>query len=170
MDANAILTATEEVLRGVLGSVRTVAPGSIERDAYAGISDEQLRMAVLVRARFELETVSIARSKAVGPVTASVAIHDLILRVRLAFSTETELNADERRETRADCIDKIEECRRALTWPGNLATTLLGAPTNLVGHALQERGDSRIIREDWDARIFVAESMYLAQINDTLPV
>lgn len=170
MDGSAILTAAEEVLRGTLGSVRTVAPTTIQRDAYAGMSDEQLRMAVLVMTRFEVEAVSLLRSKAVGPVTASIAIHELILRVRYAFSTETELDADERRATRAACLNKIEECRRALTWPGNLAETLALVPTNLIGHALTERGEARIIREDWDTRIFVAEALFIGLINDSLPV
>lgn len=170
MHAEGILTAAEEVLRGAIGEVRCLEPNTIDRGAYAGVSDEQLRGAVVVQTRFEVEALSLARSKAIGPVNADRAIHELELRVRWAFSTESELIGDERRRVRADCLDLIERCRRALTWPGNLAATSAGAPTDLVGHALEARGAARVTREDWRARIFVAEATFLGLVNDTLPV
>lgn len=170
MDANAALAATEELLLGRLGSVRTVKPSTLARDAYASQTDEQRRMAVLVKARFEVEPVRLERTTAIGPVTASLAVHELEVRVRWAFSTESEVDADSRRELRAEILEKLEECRRALTWPGNLRETLAGVPTGLVGQALDSRGGARIVREDWPARIVVAEAQFVGRILDTLPV
>ena len=170
MDAEAILTAAEEVLRGTLGGVRTVTAGALLRDAYVGQTDEQLRMAVLVNARFEVEATSLQRTKAVGPVNASKAIHEIELRVRLAFSTESELGANDRRTVRADCLEMVETCRRALTWPGNLSATSASTATNLVGGALESKGPARVTREDWAARIFVTEALFSGLVNDTLPV
>jgi hypothetical protein len=103
-------------------------------------------------------------------VNASRAIHEIELRVRWAFSTSTELSADARRTVRADCLEMVETCRRALTWPGNLSATSAAAATNLVGGALEMKGPARVTREDWEKRIFTAEALFSGLVNDTLPV
>lgn len=165
MTKAAVLEAAEEVLAGTIGSVRTVGADELERGAYAGMSDEKLRMAVLVKTRAEVELVEDETTGIVANETADLSIDQLTLRVRLAFSTESELDADARRTVRATCLSTADTCRDALAWPGNLAATSGGTSTGLAGQALNRRGPVKVTREDWNARIFVAEFLMTGLVH-----
>lgn len=168
MDAHAVLTAVHEVLAGKTGQVRTVTTQA-EPGVYEGVTDEQLGIDVLVRPRFEVTIARLERSRMLGPVTADRAIHELELVVRVAFATELEIDACKRVAVRAACIGFFEDCRRALTWPGNLGRTLAGHATGLIGEALEQRGPMRVTREAWARRLLVAEGTFLGLLLDDLP-
>ncbi|UJR81488.1 hypothetical protein [Sandaracinus amylolyticus] len=157
MTKRAMLKAAEEVLAGTIGGVRTVDAGSLERGAYAGVTDEQLRMSVLVKASYEVEVVEDDTTGIVANESANLSIDKLTVRVRLAFSTESELNADERLAVRATAFETADTCRDALAFAGNLHATSEGVLTRLAGDALNRRGPVRTAREDWAARIYVVE-------------
>lgn len=165
MTKRATLEAVEEVLAGTLGSVRVVDEEALRRGAYSGQTDAQLRMAVVVKARFEVEVVEDEQTGIVVPETADLTIDQLTLRVRLAFSTESELDDDARRDVRATCLEMADACRDALAWAGNLRATRAGDETGLAGHALNRRGPVRPTREDWNTRLFVAEFLMTGLIH-----
>lgn len=152
-----VLAAIEQCCLGTIGSVRTVQAGTIERGAYGVMADFTLAQRVRVKARFEVELVSAKRTGVVAPVTANVAYLEIEVRLRLAFTTEKEVDDDERRYVRDDAIGVWEMLRMALTWPGNLATVDATA-TGIVSGCLASCGPMRVTEENWPKRFFRFEA------------
>jgi hypothetical protein len=165
MTKRAVLQAAEEVLAGAIGGVRTVEPETVERGAYAGITDAQLRGSVNVSARCEVETVEDETTGIVANELADLSIDKLTLRVRLAFSTKSEISDDDRRDVRAAAFETADTCRDALAFAGNLRATREGTLTRLAGEALNRRGPVRVVREDWATRIFVVEFLMTGLVH-----
>lgn len=157
MDADAILTAVEEVLLGTLGSVRTVPAGTFARRAYEGL-DVTLAARALEVPRFELEVTRSMRTGAIGPKTGPIGVDRVVVNVRFVFSTAHELGDAARTATRAEALEKVRTARLALEWPGNLAATAAAAPTGLISSCLvAEKDGAKTLREDWKKRLYVVE-------------
>lgn len=165
MDADAILTAIDAVLLGTSGSVRTVPAGTFSRRAYDGL-DITLAARALEKPRFEVELVSIERTGAVGPRTASIVVEAIELLVRFVWATEHELDDNARRATRAEALEKVQLARQALEWPGNLPS----ASTGLISSCLTTRGVAKVIRESWRQRLYVVELGFRGLVSDTQAV
>lgn len=161
------IEAAEEVLRGLLGAGRVVPAGIIDRGAYAGSSDEKLGADVLVKVRAEVVVVESARSPAIGPETATQFVQEVTFAIRFAFSTPMEIEADLRRAARAAALLVSEDAIDALAYAGNLSTTVAGNATSLVGGAFIRKGPTRVVREDWAARLFVVETLMTGLFNRT---
>lgn len=170
LSAAALLTAAEEVCLGTIGSVRTVAAGTVALDGYEGQTDEKLAAAVRVKPRVELEVVELARTGAVAPLTANIAIERATLRLVLVLTTEFELRDDQRASVRAAWLELMESLRDALCWPGNLAQTAAASTTRLVGQQLVPSGAARVLREDWRRRIYKGEQRLVGLIRATKAV
>lgn len=170
MDADAILTAVEEVLLGTLGTVRTVAAGTFERRAYEGLDITAAARALEVP-RFEVEVTGQQATGVIGPRTSNVGVERVHVLVRFLFPTEHELVDDERRATRADALEKVRDARLALEWPPNLVQTVAGAPTGLVsGCLVAVPAGAKVIREDWKKRLYEVELAFEQLVRTTQPV
>jgi hypothetical protein len=170
LSAAALLTAAEEVCLGTIGSVRTVAAGTVALDGYEGQTDEKLAAAVRVKPRIEIEVIEFGRTGAVAPMTANVAIERVTLRLVLVLTTEFELRDDQRASVRAAWLELMEALRDALCWPGNLAQTLAATTTRLVGRQLMPAGAARVLREDWRRRVYKGEQRLTGLIQATKAV
>lgn len=161
MNAAAILGAIRGVLRGELGSVRTVPADTYVDGIAASIdADGARRLRSLSRRGFDVEVPPPVRTGALGPPTASRSILALTARVTLvlpiAIVAET-ASADHRHTVRAEAMEAARVIADALEWPGNLARDGEGTPTGLVSQRLQEAASPRIAREDWAAGLLVVE-------------
>lgn len=159
-----VMDAIERCCLGTIGSIRTVTAGTVERDAYGAIADFTLAQRVRVKARFEVELVSATRTGHIAPATANRAILEVVVRIVLALTTETEVAADDRRDVRRDALGLWETIRQALTWPGNLSTVDATA-TLIVSGCLRKCGPARVTREDWPKRIFRLEAEGVALVE-----
>ena len=166
----AVLTAIEEVCLGTIGTVRTIPAASILRGVYAGIADLTLAENVRAKGRFEAELLGHERTGAVAPEAGNVHVYGVDVRVQLAMTMESEVEADQRRATRAAALDFAEAVRRALRWPGNLTSTAAAVATGAVSGCFVKLGPSRVTREDWKARIFRMEMVGRFLVKDTAPV
>lgn len=164
MTVEYVMPAVEACCLGTIGSVRTVPAATIQRDAYGAMADFTLAQRVRVKTRFEVELVSMTRTGYVGPVSGDRAIVEVALRVVLAFTTETEVDADARRDVRSDAMRVGELVRLALTWPGNL-TTVDAVATGIVSGCLRKCGPFRVTREDWPNRTFRLEAEGIALVE-----
>lgn len=166
MNTAAILRATEEVLLGSIGTVRTVDADELALDAYSGQTDEARAAAARVRARVEVEPLTVKRTGAVAPETASRAILEIELAIRFAFTTEHELEDSERRAAHAAALDTVETARKALAWPGNLVETSAADATSLVGGCLYFRSLTRA-RADFRTRLIEYELRMFGLVNES---
>ena len=158
--ADLVVKAVEDCCRGVLGSVRT-SPSSV-RGAYAGIDD--LTLAENARTNFgtskptiEVEVLGTRATVAVGPTTGDRVVKEYSLNLVVVLPTSSEIEADQRRNTRALGVDLFHQYRAALTFPGNLAT-VDGSPTGIVSGCASSCGPMRVTREDFKKRIYRLEA------------
>lgn len=166
----AVLQAAEEIIAGTLGSVRTMPPIVAVGAAYDGATDEKMAADVVVQPLADVALLDYETTGTVAPETCDVAVDRITLRVRLAFTTATELDASLRRAVRALCWGGLEAIQDALAWPGNLTVTTDAVATGLVGGALVRKGPARVVREDWAKRIFVAEFQMTGHVQRTRAV
>lgn len=166
MNVNAILTAIEECARGDVGVTRTGVE-TLELGAYAH-RDETVAARARTAPRVEVEIADIKRSMAVGPELASVLIMEVGLLVRLEYTTEHELQADQRLAVRAQAAEDVETVRRALSYPGNLSSTYSGTSTGIVSGCLSSWEAARVVREDWAKRIYRVEMRCRVLVRDAV--
>lgn len=170
MTVQKVVEAVMDCAKGLIGSVRVVGAGDLLAGAYAEASDFQLAQRVRINPRVEVEVVGSERTGGVGPVTSDRAILAVDLRIALAMTTETEVSEAARTGVRNDALAMWEEVRRALTWPGNLATTSAGSATGIVSGCLTKCGPMRVTREDWPKRIYRMEAPARALVLDNQAV
>lgn len=164
----AILTAVEEACLGLVGSVETVTPGDLERGAYQSQTAEARAAAARVKPRVEAEWRGHEDSR-LTPRLGSHASFAITIGVRIVVPTDFELDADKRRNQRASLALAAEECRAALTRPGNLVETSAGAGTNLVSGCFAS-ASVKTTSEDFKARLLVAEIELKGYACTTRPV
>lgn len=167
----AVLQAAEEIITATLGTVRMVPVSLVVIGAaYDGATDEKIAGDVVVQPLADVALLDYETTGAVGPETSNLAVDRVTLRVRVAFTTASELEAELRRAVRALCWLVVESIQDALAWPGNLIQTSDANATNLVGGALIRKGPARVLREEWAKRIFVTEFQMTGLVQRTRAV
>lgn len=174
MDADAIYGAIRGVITGALGSVRTVPAGTFVEGLPSSIQADGARwLRAKAKRSFDVEIPPAARSRDLGPSTASRALLDLEVLVTLTYALsvvpETE-SKDYRFAARAQAIEDALAISQALTWPGNLVTDESANATGLVGQALLSELGTRVKREDWTAGLYELELRFAGKVLETQAV
>src|SRR5690606_6135867 len=157
VNAEAITTAIRQLIRGELGSVRTVPAGEwiegqpAQRGMHGGLDgDSTRRLRAEGKRLFDVEVAPARRTIAVGSSAASHSLLAITARVVLwlpiTLVAET-VSADHRYAARADALEQAQVIREAIEWPGNLLATADGALTGIVSGRLGEAQTPRIVRE-----------------------
>lgn len=170
MNTTAILTAIEEVCTGALGSVRTVAPGTLTQGGVRGLSDEAAFADALVKTRFDVELPTPNRSDIIAPQNANLEVLEIYPTILLTHTTEVEIVVSAQRTVKARAADDATAVRRALSWPGNLAQTSGAVATGIVSAALVLLAEPEVIRADWAARIYQTQLRFKGWVQDSVPV
>jgi hypothetical protein len=155
LNALAILTAVEQCCLGTIGTVEVVPASTFLRGAYGGVSDEKLAHDARVKSLVEVEWKT-TKDAPGWPRSSPHQKLELELLIRIAFTTDLEIDADRRRATRAACVQAAEAARNAVTRPANLVQTLAAVPTELTDGCLTD-AVLKVVREDFPARIYVVE-------------
>lgn len=157
MDADAVVQAVREVATGAKGYGRVVPVDRIEEGVFEGLPDSSAALRSLVRTAVDVRMPRTVRTGAVGPQTANREVLAVELDLRLTHAVMHEVDEDGRHEVRAAAAEDAVLIRRALGVPGQLTTTLAGAPTGIVSGLLLEREPGwEIVREDWTVRILAS--------------
>lgn len=164
MDADAILDAIRNVVKGAAGSVRTVPAGTFGEDVHEDIPDGARWLRAKVKKQFDVSLRPPRRTSAVGPVNGSRALLELWIDVRLTYAADAveDLIEERRYAVRALAADDALAVTQALTWPGNVA--------GLVSSKLRQREAPVVAREDWSAGIYEVELRFDAWVNETQAV
>lgn len=152
------LQAIEQCVLGQIGAIRKVTEGSVALDAYDGIADVTLAERVRVKARVEVIPVSTVRTGIVAPENAGTHVHSMKVTIRLALSTESEVQASARLATRQSALELAETVRNAVCLPPNVRLTQDGSATGIVSGCVQRCAAFEVKREDWAKRLFVLEA------------
>jgi hypothetical protein len=157
------ITAIRECCLGAIGSVRTVAPGTVAAGAYPStVEHEAARALALPRFEVTIERVSGSPD---SPWTNSPQILEAVtVKIRSEWSTPHELLHEERDALRAEALDMLKDTKAALMRSPNILTTSAAAPTGIVSGCMHRFVDHAIEREDWPRRRFSYVSRYQTQI------
>ena len=156
IDASAVLDAVRGVIRGELGSVRTVST-TYGEESHEATSDAErwIRGAAEVQADVQV-TSGPWHSGAVGPGTASSGLWVLGLVVELSYSLApyADLTPGTRYAARQSATKDVERLTLALTWPGNLSVDGSANATGLVsGRLSRQRHDGTALEApQWTER------------------
>lgn len=175
MNAEAITAAIREVIRGELGSVRTVPVGEwiegvpAQLGMHGGLDgDTARRLRAEGRRLFDVEVAPARRTGAVGSSAASHSLLAITTRIVLwlpiTLVAET-VSADHRYAARADALEQAQVIREAIEWPGNLLATADGTPTGIVSGRLGEAQTPRIVREDWSRGLYEIELRFSGYVQ-----
>lgn len=145
IDASALLDAVRGVIRGELGTVRTIASSEYAEQAHADSGDDEvwLRATGTVQADLSIDSGP-SQTSAVGPGTASRGIWEIMLRANLTYAIGpyADLTPARRYAAREEAIEDLERLILALTWPGNLSVDGSANATNLVSGRLSRHSMS----------------------------
>lgn len=168
------LTAIRKCIEGTLGAVRTVTAGDLTSGLQDAASDEKLHGRARIATRYDVKYDYHSVTDAILSDVSDVKIIEVGFLIQLFFTTEHELDEDQRVATRAGALDLMEQVRAALSWSGNLLNDgeSPAVATNLVSAKLStEKGSrARVVREDWDKRIYVVELPMYGYLKATHPV
>lgn len=172
MNGDAIVGAIRGVIRGELGSVRTVPASAFGEDVHAGVEDGAKWIRAKVKKRFDVQLSPPERTRDLGPPTANRAVLAIVVIVTLTYAVDhTEDLIDARRyEVRALAAEDALVVTQALSWPGNLAVDGAAAATGLVSAMLRESAPPRTTREDWRAGIYEVELRLRGLVLETQAV
>jgi hypothetical protein len=151
----AILTATEEICLGTIGTTETVAAGTVALGAYQPLDDDRIASLARVLPRVEVEWMG-DRDTGMLPRMGGHASLEIKVQVRLIYAFDFELQDAERRTVRAAAALTGNKIRNALTRNGNLITTNAGTATELSSGAYK-KADLKVRREDLKRRLWIAE-------------
>lgn len=162
MNESAIVEAVRGVIRGELGSVRTVPADTFGDGMPASwlAMDSARRLRTGVKSTFDVEIDPAQRTAAVGPPTASLSVEAIRLTITLTYALAAVADAvtdDYRHGVRTGAAADARTIRLALEWPGNLLVDGDANATGLISGRLQAQGPARRKREDWDAGLYELE-------------
>jgi hypothetical protein len=160
VDADALITAIRDVIKGDAGSVRTV-PAGFGEDVAADTPDAAKW---LRGTSFDVRFRPPRRTPGVGPVNGSRALLVVEVDVRLTYRVEKHaaLVESRRYEVRAQAGEDALTITQALTWPGNVP--------GFVGAQLRQRSGGAVTRADWRAGIYEVELYLEGLVNETQAV
>ncbi len=173
MDEGALITAIREVLRGELGAVRVVAPDTLREGTYRGIPDERAYSLAQVAPRFHVEVPAPIRTGALGPSTANLVLYEVSPRVVLTHAAphpDGEASVALRYDLTATALEHARIVVDALTWPGNLASTLAAEATGLRSQCLIEDPPHPEPERRWDRRLLRTELRFRGYLLATKAV
>lgn len=157
--AKAIREVIANVLEGTVGTTRTVEEGKFLRGVFDGQNVRAQKALASQKQdadhRFDV-SVSPLRSHSASAVSAisSRRIDTLAVVVTVTTSTKTRVEAEARDDVLANIASDCDDAIQALSYPGNLASTLGGVATNVVsGLMLGENGTGhpswQLVNVDW---------------------
>lgn len=146
----AIRTAIRERLLGTLTTgARDVTVGRLLGEASHGLDDAERKRRSLSTPRFDISFINSEKHPNGPPITFSVGLVKISIKVLATYSLPAEVLTDLARdqavsvaETDADII------RQALTWPGCLTSTSASVATGIVSGCLTWLR-SEVVREEW---------------------
>lgn len=159
---SAIRTAVAEILEGSLGTIKPAA-GTFERGAFEGQPDEaklaKLRQTSTATHWFDV-VVGEHENHASSPLSARHGhrrLTALPITVDIYTGVATEAQESERATLLAAAYSDCEDARQALGYPGNLAETVAGLETGIVGGIMRGPAytglpDLDRLQEDWGSR------------------
>lgn len=158
-----VLTAIEEVCLGTLGSIRTVASGTLARGGYESQAEHEATRS-LVKPTFEAWVSECKRAVGAVPMHSNISMLEVTVSVRTTWTTDHEILDDQRRAIRASALDTLESCRAALCRAGNLTATSAAVATQIRSGCLLD-GAHKIEREDWRGRRLSYVSTYRCYVD-----
>lgn len=171
--ATEILTAVREAVEEAAGSVRIITADTYRPGAHEALGEDAASTQSLVKPRAEARFTSIGPHGARPPEQGSFTLYALELEVTVTrfLGTEHMIIDDVRTALRAVAAQDASRLAQALGWPGNLTTTVAGAPTGLVSgmlrHTGSEIGDLEMV-EGQNGRIVTVHSFTgVAQVQMT---
>jgi hypothetical protein len=167
-DFTPMLTAIRECLLGTIGSTRAVDAGDLREGAYPSTVEHEAARSV-TGPRFEVSVLEMRPSSESPWEHSPTRLIAVEIQVRTEWSTEFELQDEERSALRASALSQLEECRAALMRAGNLTATSEPLPTGIVSGCLHRCLGHRLEREDWPRRRLSYLSRYatIVQIAQT---
>lgn len=164
-----IVTAVEELIEGTIGSVRTISAGDFQADTYyQGQDDDAKAVATLVKKSFDVVPNGQERTDATLSERHSLVIIRVFIRLLVAYRTNAQVVAAQRKAVRNLAHEDAESIRQALSYPGNLTQTSGAAATNLISGLLQKDGPLQVVREDWDANLYETQHDYIGLVQCTM--
>lgn len=143
--ATNIRTAIDELLKGTIGKVRTVTPGTFT-SGYQPWHGQ-----ILVEPRYDIKVGEMTQHAA-SPVSglASFRIEKVTVEINFLHHLKSPVVETERDAVRETVALHADTAMQALHFAGNLRATAAGALTGIASGLLDDLSWS-IITEDWDA-------------------
>lgn len=164
---DALMVALRELLTGKIGSVRTVAAGSLKLGGPEGMTEATLAHRAKEKERIEIELTPPVSQGFLG-VMCDRWLERSDITVRLTHSADHQQLDIARHTLRAAAADDHTTIGLALTWPGNLAATYDGTATGLVSGCLAPL-DGATIKEAWQKKYLQSSRTYRAILERTAP-
>ena len=136
--ANAILTRVREVVDDAAGLLRTISATRFAEVFYPEMSGEEQARRVVTAPAFDVRLGKVSRNPSTPPVSGSLVIYDFELTVHVSrfLNVEHALTDSTRDAVLAAAIVDGDMLMQALSYPGNLTTTLLGTATGILSGCL----------------------------------
>jgi len=133
------LTAIREVVDSAAGSLRTIPSTRFTEDLIEGTSEEELqRRGVRADIPVRVDMLNRRKNPASPPINSSIIIRDadIVVTVSRTIGPVGQTDSDQMAALKALAYEDADALEQALTTPPNLATTVAGTATNIIGDAL----------------------------------
>lgn len=135
----AALTAIREVIESAHGSLRTIPASRFTEDLVEGTPDSELaRRGTRSDVPIRVQIMGRRKNPASPPINSSVILRDadVVITVSRTIGPPEQVDANAMADLMCLANEDADALEQALSSPPNLATTVAGIATNIVGDSL----------------------------------